>query len=76
MRRLEEQARILPRGRALIWGVLLAVPVCFWNAWQPTGTIYSLIFSTMAALIVLVFVNRALHRFAPCLARWSSSMHL
>jgi hypothetical protein len=60
--------------RAAIMGVLLAVPVCFWNAWQPTGTIYSLIFSTMAALVVLVLVNRALHRFAPRLAFTTAEM--
>ncbi|GIV01589.1 MAG: hypothetical protein KatS3mg015_0419 [Fimbriimonadales bacterium] len=54
--------------RAVVFGVLLALPVCFWNSWQPTGTIYSLLFSTMAALIVLVMINKALLRWAPALA--------
>lgn len=53
------------RARAIFWAILLCFPVCYWNAWQPTGTIYSLIFSTMAALIVLVAVNALLHKFAP-----------
>lgn len=51
------------RLRAIVWGFLFVFPVCFWNAWQPTGTIYSLLFSTMAALIVIVALNAFLHRF-------------
>lgn len=62
------------RLRAVLWGVLFCLPVCYWNAWQPTGTIYSLLFSTMAALIVLVLVNAGLHRVAPKLVFTSADM--
>ena len=41
-------------ARAVFWGLLLCLPVCYWNMWQNTATLYSLIFSTMGALIVLV----------------------
>ncbi|MCW5946076.1 MAG: hypothetical protein KIT74_03515 [Fimbriimonadales bacterium] len=56
------------RLRAVLWGLGFCIPVCYWNAWQPTGTIYSLLFSTMAALIVLVAINAFLHRVAPKIA--------
>lgn len=56
------------RIRAVLWGFGLSVPVCYWNAWQPVDTLYSLLFSTMAALIALVACNALLHRFAPRLA--------
>ncbi len=53
------------RFRAVVWGFLLCFPVCYWNAWQPVGTIYSLLFSTMAALILVVAANRVIHRINP-----------
>ncbi|MCL6623055.1 MAG: hypothetical protein K6T17_00375 [Fimbriimonadales bacterium] len=54
--------------RAIAGGVLCCIPVTYWNAWQPVGTIYSLLFSTMGMLIVLVFINHILHRFN---SRWA-----
>jgi hypothetical protein len=54
-----------PGIRAIFWGVLLCLPVCYWNLWQNSGTIYSLIFSTMGALIVLVLANSIVHKIAP-----------
>lgn len=62
------------RIRAVAWGLLLCIPVTYWNAWQFSGTIYSMIFSTMAALIVLVFMNACLHRFLPALAFSTADM--
>ncbi len=62
------------RVRAIVWGFLFCFPVCFWNAWQPVGTIYSLLFSTMSALIVLVLINQLLHRFHPKLAFTTADM--
>ncbi len=62
------------RLSAILWGLALCLPVCYWNAWQPTGTIYSLLFSTMAALIVLVAANAVLHRVAPRLAFTTADM--
>jgi len=51
--------------RAVVWGLLLCLPVCYWNMWQNTGALYSLIFSTMGALIVLIAANGLLHKLAP-----------
>lgn len=42
--------------------------------WQPVGTIYSLIFSTMAALIVLVALNATLWKFAPAFSFTTADM--
>src|SRR5688572_32781665 len=52
-------------ARAVFWGILLCLPVCYWNMWQNSGALYSLIFSTMGALIVLVAVNGLLHKLTP-----------
>jgi hypothetical protein len=52
-------------ARAVFWGLLLCLPVCYWNMWQNSGTIYSMIFSTMGALIVLIAANGLLHKLAP-----------
>lgn len=61
-------------GRSVFWGLLLCLPVCYWNMWQHTGTMYSLIFSTMGALIVLVGANALLHRLAPKAAFTTAEM--
>ena len=62
------------RWRAAVWGVLLSIPACYWNAWQPTGALYSMIFSTMGCLIALILVNRLLHSFAPRLVFATSDL--
>ncbi len=74
MRRIRIIVRNGIRAKAVGWGLVFCVPVTYWNAWQHTGTLYSLIFSTMAALIVLVLINALLHRFAPKLAFTTADM--